>query len=206
MPGFSLSTTHDLWKGTVGYDTARFNPFLSQVSARFTLSPATFRGLAALLTGRTAAPGAPGQAADSGRAPLPVRHYPSYGGLDRLPTTNAPGGHRPFSASVTYDDQRQRVVSDTLALLPGQSGNRTLGLNVGFSPSAGWAVSWDTQYNLTTKQFGQHVLRLDRDLRRWHATFAFVKAPNGNFAFDFFVTLIDQPAIKFQYDQRTVKQ
>jgi hypothetical protein len=81
-----------------------------------------------------------------------------------------------------------------------------MGLTVGFSPSPNWSVSWNTQYNLTLKEFGQHVLRLDRDLHRWRATFAFTKAPNGNFAFNFFVTLTDEPEIQFQYDQRTVRR
>jgi len=44
LPGFSLSTTHDLWKGTAGYDSAKFDPFLSNVSARFSVSAATIRG------------------------------------------------------------------------------------------------------------------------------------------------------------------
>ena len=57
---------------------------------------------------------------------------------------------------------------------------------------------------MTTKEFGQHVLRLDRDLHRWRATFGFTRAPNGNFAFTFFVNLLDQPEIKFNYDQQTV--
>jgi hypothetical protein len=79
-------------------------------------------------------------------------------------------------------------------------------LGFSFSPTPGWSVTWNTQYNLTTGDFGQHDLRLERDLHRWHATFAFVKAPNGNFGFDFFITLLDQQAIKFQYDQRSVIQ
>jgi hypothetical protein len=33
-----------------------------------------------------------------------------------------------------------------------------------------------------------------------------VKAPNGNVAFNFFVSLLDQPEIKFQYDQRSVSR
>ncbi|MDH3570669.1 MAG: hypothetical protein OER89_10865, partial [Gemmatimonadota bacterium] len=73
------------------------------------------------------------------------------------------------------------------------------------APTASWSVSWSTQYNMTLKEFGQHVLRLSRDLHRWRATFAFLKAPNGNFAFNFFISLTDQPELKFQYDQRTLR-
>ena len=110
-----------------------------------------------------------------------------------------------FRASVTYDDQRSepREVGGQIYEEPA---NRTLGLQFGFSPTENWSASWSTQYNITTGLFGQHILRLDRDLHRWRATFSFVKAPNGNFAFNFFVSLIDQPEIKFQYDQRNVGQ
>jgi hypothetical protein len=116
------------------------------------------------------------------------------------------GGSRQFNASFTYDDDRPRPRAGAAGDSPGSPTNRTLGVQFGFSPSANWTVSWNTQYNLTTREFGQHVVRLDRDLRRWHATFSFVKAPNGNFAFNFFINLIDQPELKFQYDQQTVRR
>jgi len=32
-----------------------------------------------------------------------------------------------------------------------------------------------------------------------------VKSPNGNFAFTFFVSLLDQPDIKFNYEQQTLQ-
>jgi len=111
--------------------------------------------------------------------------------------------HKPFTAAISYNDSRVRP-SD--AVLTTQPPNRTLGLGIAFSPTPGWSVSWDTQYNLTTKEFGQHVLRLERDLRRWRATFGFMKSPNGNFQFDFYVSLLDQQDIKFQYGQQTVNR
>jgi len=48
------------------------------------------------------------------------------------------------------------------------------------------------------------VLTLNRDLHDWRATFAFVQSPNGNVVFNFNITLIDQPEIKFDYDQRNL--
>jgi len=44
---------------------------------------------------------------------------------------------------------------------------------------------------------------LQRDLRRWRASFVFGKTSTGNLSFAFNITLTDQPAIKFDYDQRT---
>jgi hypothetical protein len=36
----------------------------------------------------------------------------------------------------------------------------------------------------------------------WDAIFAFTKAPNGNFAFNFFIALKAEPDLKFNYDRR----
>src|SRR3989475_12281307 len=49
LPGFSFSVTHDLWNGQVGTDTARLDPFLTNIQASFTITPATIRGIAGLL-------------------------------------------------------------------------------------------------------------------------------------------------------------
>jgi hypothetical protein len=115
-------------------------------------------------------------------------------------------GRRPFSLSVTYDDLRTRPEETTSRSSLASQANRTVGLSIGFDPTRNWAVSWSTQYNLTTGEFGQHVIRLERDLHRWRATFQFLKSPNGNFAFNFFISLLDQPDIKLNYDQQTVER
>ena len=46
---FQLAITHDLWRGDVGTDTAKFDPFLTSVSTGFTITPATLRGVVGLL-------------------------------------------------------------------------------------------------------------------------------------------------------------
>src|SRR3972149_1400166 len=124
----------------------------------------------------------------------------------------APGGDRPggwgggrgLPMPLGYDEQRQRgdtapAPAETLA----SGANRTLSVTTSFSPTRNWNLSWQTQYNFTTNEFGQHTLRLERDPRRWRATFDFLKSPNGNFAFSFHIVLLDQSDIKFNYDQRT---
>lgn len=212
LPGFSLSMTHDLWRGQVGSDTAQFDPFLTSVSARFSLSSHTFRSIFALLTGGTTEPDAEGSQTpldpQDPIAPEGTGFGPRSGldpTLDRI-TSGARG--RGLRASFTYDDQRRRPIpgQDDSNLPATSRNNRTLGMSLAFQPSEDWSVSWNTLYNLTTNEFGQHVVRLDRDLHRWRATFSFIRAPNGNFAFNFFISLTDQPDIKFQYDQRTVRQ
>src|SRR5260370_27080475 len=49
LPSFQLSITHDLWKGQVGTDSAKFKPFLQSVSASFTVTPATLQGIGRML-------------------------------------------------------------------------------------------------------------------------------------------------------------
>jgi hypothetical protein len=184
------------------------------VSARFSISGSTLRGLGALLTGKRETPGT-AQPADTSQHGIPGRITqplnPGLSGFDRPNAMSPPGTRRQFTAAVTYNDTRTRPTATptpvpTSTLLPGSTTNRTLGLGIAFAPTPGWSVSWDTEYNLTTREFGQHILRLERDLRRWHATFGFMKSPNGNFQFDFFITLLDQQDIKFQYDQRSVNR
>ncbi len=77
----------------------------------------------------------------------------------------------------------------------------TLGMS--FSPTPNWTASWNTNYDFDTRQFGQHYVRLERDLHRWHASFAFSRTASGNFAFNFYVALLDEPDIKFDYDQQS---
>jgi len=68
---------------------------------------------------------------------------------------------------------------------------------------ARWSAVWNSNYNFQTRQFGDHSISLQRDLHRWHASFSFLKAANGNFAFSFYVALLDQPDIKFDYNQQS---
>ena len=217
LPGFSLRTTHDLWDGPVGLATSEFSPFLTSLTASFSVSPATIRGIASLLglakkAETPATPPAPG----TGTTPPPA-----YGqSCPPVCSGSAPGGYRPggaagggrgFGLAVGYTSSRTRppkvTTPGTGTFLPSTlASQRQLTLNMNFSPTALWTASWSTLYDLNTRQFGQHYVRLERDLRRWHASFAFVKSPNGNFAFNFYVALIDQPDIKFDYEQQSLQR
>ena len=73
-----------------------------------------------------------------------------------------------------------------------------------FSPTPLWAVSWQTQYNLTDKRFESHVVRLERDLHAWRAAFNFVRNANGNVAVYFSVYLINLPELKLDFNQSTL--
>jgi hypothetical protein len=209
LRGFTFSISHNLWDGPVGFDSTRFSPSLSSMSARFSLTGATIMNVLALFTGGQTRP-EPQEQETQTQGDLLQPQGTGMGPPQGMDRTMSRMGSGPvmgsgFKASVTYDDQRTepREIGGQLFEEPA---NRTLGLQVGFSPTENWSASWNTQYNITDGTFGQHMLRLDRDLHRWRATFSFVKTPNGNFAFNFFVSLTDQPEIKFQYDQRNVNQ
>ncbi|MDP9200584.1 MAG: hypothetical protein M3P26_01455, partial [Gemmatimonadota bacterium] len=68
-----------------------------------------------------------------------------------------------------------------------------------------WAGSWGTNYDFQAKKFGSHQVSLQRELHDWRAIFAFTQAPNGNFAFNFFIALNAEPDLKFNYDKQTYR-
>jgi hypothetical protein len=211
LRGFNLRFTHDLWDGQVGYDTTAFDPFLQSVAASFSISGRTFVNLAKALFG-----GEPLEAPDPEdvtpadsledeffTAPPSMVAGRTFQSTESIAGRGARG--RGFQASIRYNERRTR--EDGQQATSSTSGpNRTVGLTMSFSPTRNWGLQWTTDYNLTTKEFGSNALRFERDMNRWRATFAFVQAPNGNFAFNFFVQLLDLSELKFNYDQRSVNR
>ncbi|HEY3935122.1 MAG TPA: twin-arginine translocase subunit TatC [Gemmatimonadales bacterium] len=224
--GFSLSTTHDLWQGTVGTDSAKFSPFLSAVQANFQLTGGTFRSIGGLFgLGRhdtTSIPPPSGVAT----APLVAAEalQPYRTGttpLQSLPRTG-------FTATVSYSLTRQRPSGQVIlpvsteptfpadptnplsliSILPpiAPTPQSSIGLTMGFSPTAFWNVSWNTEYDVTNHTFESQVITLQRDLHDWRASFNFIKNPNGNFALTVSIYLISLPDIKFDYNQTTLQQ
>ena len=68
-----------------------------------------------------------------------------------------------------------------------------------------WAGTWTTNYDFEAHKFGSHTVALQRDLHDWKAIFGFTQAPNGNFAFNFFIALNAEPDLKFNYDRATYR-
>jgi sec-independent protein translocase protein TatC len=212
LPGFNLSLTHDLWRGAVGTDTAGFDPFLQAVSAGFSLSSRTFRAIGSFLGIATREPGEPDDAASNlyqptgGRQPSPGAFGQagrpaspgSMYGTDQIPL--GLGSGRRFNATVNYSLNRTRTLPGAVET-PAQQNVR---LEAVFSPTAFWAVSWQTQYNFTEDRFESHVVRLERDLHEWRAAFNFVRNANGNVAFYFSIYLTDLPELKFDYNESTL--
>jgi hypothetical protein len=118
-----------------------------------------------------------------------------------------PGGGQGFSLNLSLTITRTRPTATLpTVIIPIQTGQQQLNMNLSFSPTDKWQANWTTAYDLVSKQFGQHYVRLERDLNRWRATFSFAKSSNGNFAFSFAVSLRDEPDIKFDYEQQTLQQ
>ena len=214
LPGFNFTMTHDLWNGQVGTDSARFDPFLTNIQAGFTITPATIRGITSLLgLGGKApanAPPPPPPAGTEGQPGVPPAGgqfgNKSFQGPGAFPTGGAGSG---FNLSVTYSRLRTRPHAlDTLTtsvLIPtGTGGNQGLIFRLSFQPTAHWSATWNSSYDFDTRQFGMHDIHLERDLHRWHASFSFNKTPTGSFAFSFYVSLLDQPDIKFNYEQSSI--
>jgi Tat protein translocase TatC len=202
LPGFSLTLSHDLWRGTVGSDTSDFDPFLQRVDASFAISGNTFRALGALFgLGRAPDRAArerdqeiPRYVAESGRRTRPGSFYS---------TNQAPirGGGRAFSASFQYSLSRSRPIPGVI-----QQDEQNVNFTTNFSPTPFWGLSWSTQYSITEGTFESHVVRLERDLHEWRAGFNFVRNPSGTFAIYFSIYLTDLPDLKFDYDQTTFEE
>jgi Tat protein translocase TatC len=204
LPGFNLSLTHDLFRGPVGTDSARFSPFLQSVTASFALSGRTIRSVLGVFglahghdtTSRKEQP-PPNYVASQSRFGRPPSFY-GYGADQSLGV----GTNRQFSANFNYSLSRTRPEAGN----PAGPTQQNLGFSTAFAPTAFWSVSYSAQYNITDSKFESHTVRLERVLHEWRAGFNFVKNANGNFAFFFSVYLSDLPDIKFDYNQTSIER
>jgi LptD protein len=77
--------------------------------------------------------------------------------------------------------------------------------SVNFHLTPMWAGTWRSNYDFEAHKFGSHQVTLQRQLHDWRAIFSFTQAPNGNFAFSFFIALTAEPDLKFNYDKQTYR-
>ncbi|MGH7718215.1 MAG: putative LPS assembly protein LptD, partial [Gemmatimonadaceae bacterium] len=107
--------------------------------------------------------------------------------------------------------QRQLALSDTItsttegAVYTRLPPTSTLRGSFTFGLTPNWAVQWATGYDFERSEFSDHVVTLQRQMHDWRAIFAFTQAPNGNFAFNFFISLIAEPDLKFDFNRRTYR-
>jgi hypothetical protein len=218
VPGLQLGMTHSLFEQGErpeggGVAPRTFRPYLTRLNASFSIDQDFWllrllglgggNGDAAPGPGPGAAPAGDGfadhemdmDARDPGRGAMVPRAGGSPMGM-----TGGPGRWR---ASLNYSMDRPRPELVAQGGFAGVRDQQTVRGSVSFRPTEHWGVNWDTSYSFTTGEFDAHRLTLTRDLHRWQANFDFIKAPNGNFAMQFRVHLLDNPDLKLDYDQRT---
>jgi hypothetical protein len=105
-----------------------------------------------------------------------------------------------WNASFNLAIERPREISGSEIE---RDGNQMLTTTFSFQPTQMWRVNWSTGYSFTLKEFTDHILIFTRQMHDWDANFDFVKAQNGNFSFQFRVSLRANPDIKFDYNQRS---
>ena len=74
-----------------------------------------------------------------------------------------------------------------------------------FDLTPNWAASWNTSYDVRRSEFAQQIVSLQRDLKDWRAMFGFTQAPNGNFAFNFLLSLKPAPDIQLPYNSQSYR-
>ena len=214
VQGLQISMSHDLFEeGTTpeGGGTAprTFAPFLTNLQASFSINSRFWLFPLLGLTSAEEGPREPtqdtaavrGEETRFGAEAAADRRGGNMGsvmGADRDdfgPSMRGGGGG--WQASLSYSLQRRRPVEGNE-----DPGSQLLRANLSFDPTAHWSVRWSTAYSFTDGEFADHVLTLTRDLHRWQANFDFLKARNGNFAFQFRVELRDNRDLKLDYDQR----
>ena len=192
LRGLTVNMTHRLFEGT-GVDR-RFSPSLQQIALSFSLRSGTsFGDLVGL--------GSQARSEQDRAAETSPRETDARDGLrgfyseDR--TDPFAGGSQggPWNLSLRYSLVRPQT--------EGGFESQTVDGTLSFQPTPGWAVRWSTQYNITSGDFGQQLITLDRDLHRWRASFQFARSPNGNVVFSVGVHLTDAPELKGDYKQQT---
>ena len=185
LRGVATNIEFDLFRGS-GEDRD-FSPFLSAVGASFgfgsSRGPGSIFGLGRSGRDQPLALGSSTQRLDS---------------RNRLQTFEADdrfdgGRSGPWNVQIGYSLLRARPEE-------GGQESQSLSGSLSLQPTPKWRMRWTTQYNLTQGRFGGQIVTLERDLHRWQATFGFSKAPNGNFIFNFSVSLKDAPQLGFGSD------
>lgn len=212
LRGLQLSVTHELYRDVdtlLNRAGREFDPHLQRINASFSLNNNSWLFRALGLSRKSEAPPETGSA----ETPTPAE---AQGGPDTGPQFGIIGNRNrerqqprqqtgrgnvgTWNASFNLTIERPRKEA-TSAI--GIEGNQMVTSNFSFQPTQMWSVRWSTGYSFTEKEFTDHILIFTRQMHDWDANFDFVKAQNGNFSFQFRVSLRANPDIKFDYQQRS---
>ncbi|HKS05409.1 MAG TPA: putative LPS assembly protein LptD [Gemmatimonadaceae bacterium] len=81
----------------------------------------------------------------------------------------------------------------------------SIGGRMSFNLTENWALNWQTNYDVERNAFATQIVSAQRDMGDWRAIFGFMQAPNGNFAFNFMITLKPAPDLKLDYQRRSYR-
>jgi lipopolysaccharide assembly outer membrane protein LptD (OstA) len=104
--------------------------------------------------------------------------------------------------NTPIDSLEQRFGGGEVIVPPPQT---TLRSSVAFNLTPKWAMQWTTGYDFERHEFSDQNVSLQRDMHDWRALLSFSRAPNGNFAFNFFISLKAEPDLKFDYSRSTYR-
>ncbi|MBD0321495.1 MAG: hypothetical protein ICV87_14245, partial [Gemmatimonadetes bacterium] len=167
LGGLQFSTSHDLFADVRENGQLRrgpFSPYLTSLNTSFSLgaNSALFRRLG--FGGRPEQERTPAE--QRGRTADSAGVQPLVRGNANATGNNQRTGQGPWNVSVNYNLTRTRRPTGDVA--PGRfdRGDQTLSGNLSFYPTRNWAVTWGTQYSLTSGDFDAHSLHFKRDLYR----------------------------------------
>ena len=205
LRGLSLSFSHNLFDDSERTDGGprRFSPHLSSANLGFGLNrqSAVVRMVGRVLGG------------EEGAVPLEIPALPAEEfdeppvGFD--PNRVMPGESEDFGrrarpsgwdASFQYSLQRPRSTGVAVA-----ERFQTLSAQLSFDPSENWRVDWRTSYDIESGRFNDHIVRLNRDLHEWDASFSFRQTVTGNWSFQFEVSLKANQDLRFDFEQRSLE-
>jgi hypothetical protein len=206
LQGLTIQITHDLFdQSRINPDSVeqrgqlgRFAPRLSSLSTGFNLGPnsAIFRWLGLRGNARSAA--------TEGNVPGTEGPGPGDTGGSSTATGNPQGfGSGQWRASVDYSFSRPRRTWDPDGLRDDRS-DQTVNLSTSMPLTPNWSADWRTSYSISETEFSGHSLNFSRDLHRWRANFSFFQTATGNSGFQFYVELIDNTDLQFEYRERNL--
>lgn len=208
LRGLDFSFAHDLFDERRDSDSGRaLAPHLDQVSLGFSLDGSSALALAIgrWLGFSTGSPNRGELASGAGGDAITDPFGPMTGGFDT--DRIIPGASRAsrggferregWNARFDYSLRRPRE---------GAFGVRTEALNalLSFQPTPLLAVSWRTAYDLDQARFTDHTIQVMRDMYDWEASFGFRQGINGNWTFQFEVSLKANRDLRFDYEQRNL--
>lgn len=205
LRGLNFTVSHDLFDRSASTrpgELGRFAPFLAALNTSFAFGSGSslfrFLGL--------------GQQEENPASPPAGGLVPGPDDADDQPQ-GGPGGYTgnpqpvgggPWNVSLSYSLLRSRPDPFNRPGIGFGRDVQTVNANVSFSPTTKWAVDWQTSYSLSDGRFSDHYLRLRRDLHEWQANFDVTRTITGNTSFRFYVDLIANRDLKFEFRESNI--